>query len=65
MLISLSEVTTYLLKDFRERSTLNLKVNNWAVEIEQYQIKFEYIKSINSTLADTMRRLIAIDPNTC
>ena len=32
------------LKRFLEKNTLNSKVNNWAVEIEQYQIKFKYIK---------------------
>ena len=34
------------------------------MEIEQYQIKFEYIKGIKNTLADTMNRLIAINPDT-
>ena len=34
------------LKRFLEKNTLNSKVNNWAVEIEKYQIKFEYIKGI-------------------
>ena len=53
------------LKRFLEKNSLNLKVNNWAVEIEQYQIKFEYIKSIKNTLADTMSRLIVIDLNIC
>ena len=32
-----------LLRRFLEKNTLNSKVNNWVVEIEQYQIKFEYI----------------------
>ena len=35
------------------------------METDQYQIKFEYIKDIKNSLADTMRRLIAIDPVTC
>ena len=29
------------LKRFFEKNTLNSNVNNWAVEIEQYLIKFE------------------------
>ena len=33
------------------------------MEIEQYQIKFEYIKGIKNTSADTMSRLITIDPS--
>ena len=35
------------------------------MEIEQYQIKFEYIKGIRNTLADTMSRLIIINHDTC
>ena len=50
------------LKKFLQKNTLNSKVNNWAVEISQYRIKFEYIKGIKNTLADTMSRLIHIDP---
>ena len=50
------------LKKFLQKNTLNSKVNNWAVEISQYRSKFEYIKGIKNTLADTMSRLIQIDP---
>ena len=50
------------LKIFLQKNTLNSKVNNWAVEISPYRIKFEYIKRIKNTLADTMSRLIQIDP---
>ena len=50
------------LKKFLQKNTLNSKVNNWAVEISPYRIKFEYIKGIKNTLADTMSRLIKIDP---
>ena len=53
------------LKRFLEKNTLNPKVNNWTVEIEQYQIKFEYIKGIKNTLANAMSRLITMDPDTC
>ena len=35
------------------------------MEIEQYQSKFEYIKGIKNTLAYTMSRPIAINPDTC
>ena len=37
-------------------------MNNWAVEISPCRIQFEYIKGIKNTLADTMSRLIQIDP---
>ena len=50
------------LKKFLQKNTLNSKVNNWAVEISPYRIQFEYIKGIKNTLADTMSRLIQIDP---
>ena len=52
------------LKKFLNKNTLNSKVNNWAVEISPFQIIFEYIKGIKNTLADTMSRLIDIDPST-
>ena len=51
------------LKRFLQRNTLNTKVNNWAVEISPFKITFEYIKGIKNTLADTMSRLIAWDPD--
>ena len=41
---------------------MNSKVNNWVIEISPFQITFEYIKGIKNTLADTMSRLIDIDP---
>ena len=50
------------LKTFLQRNTLNTKVNNWAVEISPFKITFKYIKGIKNTLADTMSRLIALDP---
>ena len=51
------------LKKFLQKNTLNTKVNNWAVEISPHKIQFEYIKRIKNTLADTMSRLIQIDPD--
>ena len=50
------------LKRFLSKNTLNSKVNNWAIEISPFHITFEYIKGIKNMLADTMRRLIKIDP---
>ena len=40
-----------------------MKVNNLAVEISPFKITFQYIKGIKNTLADTMSRLIALDPD--
>ena len=51
------------LKKFLKQNTMNTKVNNWAVELEAYNLKFEYIKGIKNTLADTLSRLIEIDPD--
>ena len=50
------------LKKFLAKNTLNSKVNNWAIEISPFRITFKYIKGIENTLADTMGRLINIDP---
>ena len=50
------------LKKFFAKNTLNSKVNNWAIEISPFRITFKYIKGIKNTLADTMSKLINIDP---
>ena len=42
---------------------MNSKVNNWAVELKSYNLKFEYIQGIQNTLAYTLSRLIEIDPD--
>ena len=42
---------------------MNSKVNNWAVKLKSYNLKFEYIQGILNTLADTLSRLIEIDPD--
>ena len=49
---------------FLHKNTLNSKVNNWAVELESFNIWFEHIKSQNNILADTLSCLIDIDPDT-
>ena len=52
------------LEKFLLKNTLNSKVNNWAMELEAFNIQFDYIKESNNILADTLSRLIAIDPDT-
>ena len=42
---------------------MNTKVNNWAVELKSYNLKFEYIQGVKNTLADTLSRLLEIDPD--
>ena len=52
-----------LLHQFLLKNTKNATVNKWAVSIEDYQLKFEYIKGGKNTLADTMSRLVQLDPD--
>ena len=52
------------LEKFLQKTMLNSKVNNWAMELEAFNIKFDYIKGSNNVLADTMSRLVDIDPDT-
>ena len=42
---------------------MNSKVNNWVINLESYNLKFEYIQGIQNTLADTLSRLIEINPD--
>ena len=46
------------LKKFLNKVTLNAKVNNWAIELSTYRIKFEFIKGSKNILADSLSRLI-------
>ena len=52
------------LEKFLLKNTLNSKVNNWAMELEAFNIQFDYITGSNNILADTLSRLISIDPDT-
>ena len=53
-----------LLEKFLLKNMLNSKVNNWAMELEAFNIQFDYIKGSNNILVDTLSHLIAIDPDT-
>ena len=50
------------LKKFLTKQTLNSKVNNWAVELEQFNLKVEWIMGSKNTLADTLSRLLDVCP---
>ena len=50
------------LKKFLQKQTLNAKVNNWAVELEQFNLKLEWIQGVKNTLADSLLRLLDVDP---
>ena len=42
---------------------MNLKVNNWAVELEQFRLHLEWIPSSRNLLADSLSRLLDIVPD--
>ena len=50
------------LKKFLNKQTLNSKVNNWAVELEQFNLKVEWIQGSKNTLADSLSCLIEVVP---
>ena len=50
------------LKIFLQKQTLNAKMNNWAMELEQFNLKLEWIQGIKNTLADSLSRLLEVDP---
>ena len=52
------------LEKFLLKNMLNSKVNNWAMELEAFNIQFDYIKGSKNILADTLSHLISIDPDT-
>ena len=52
------------LEKFLLKNTLNSKVNNWAMELEAFNMQFDYIKGSNNILADTLSCLIAMYPDT-
>ena len=46
------------LKKFLEKKTLNAKVNNWVVELEQFKIELDLISGVKNILADCLSRLL-------
>ena len=42
---------------------MNNKVNNWAMELEAFNIKFQHVCGKANILADTLSRLVDIDPD--
>ena len=51
------------LKKFLQKNTLNNKVNNWAMELEAVNIRFEHVSGKANILADTLSHLVDIDPD--
>ena len=50
------------LKKFLNKQTMNSKVNNWAVELEQFRLHLEWIPGSQNLLADSLSRLLDIVP---
>ena len=51
------------LKKFLQKNTLNNKVNNWAMELEAFNIRFKHVSGKTNILVDTLSRLVDIDPD--
>ena len=51
------------LKKFLNKKTMNSKVNNWAVELEQFRLHLEWIPGTRNLLADSLSRLLDVVPN--
>ena len=51
------------LKKFLQKNTLNNKVNNWAMELQAFNIRFKHVSGKANILADTLSHLVDIDPN--
>ena len=51
------------LKKFLQKNTLNNKVNNWAMELEAFNIRFEHVSGKANILADMLIHLIDLDPD--
>ena len=51
------------LKKFLKKQTMNSKVNNWAVELEQFRLHLEWIPGTRNLLADSLSRLLDVVPD--
>ena len=51
------------LKKFLNKQTMNSKVNNWAVELEQFRLHLEWISGTQNLLADSLSRLLDVVPD--
>ena len=51
------------LKKFLQKNTLNNKVNNWAMELEASNIRFEHVSGKANILTDMLNHLVDLDPD--
>ena len=52
-----------LLKKFLNKQTVNSKVNNWVVELEQFRLHLEWIPGTQNLLADSLSCLLDVVPD--
>ena len=51
------------LKKFLNKQTMNSKVNNWVVELEQFRLNLEWIPGSQNLIADSLSHLIDVVPD--
>ena len=51
------------LRKFLNKQTMNAKVNNWAVELEQFKLKLDWIPGSKNLLADSLSHLMEVVPD--
>ena len=51
------------LKKFLNKQTMNSKVKNWAVELEQFRLHLEWIPGTRNLLADSLSHLLDVVPD--
>ena len=51
------------LKKFLNKQTMNSKVNNWAVELEQFRLHLKWIPGSRNLLADSLSCLLDMVPD--
>ena len=51
------------LKKFLNKQTMNSKVNNWAVELEQFRLHLEWIPGTRNLLANSLSHLLDVVPD--
>ena len=51
------------LRKFLNKQTMNCKVNNWAVELEQFKLHLDWIPGSKNLLVDSLSRLLDVNPD--
>ena len=51
------------LKKFLNKQTMNSKVNNWVVGLEQFKLHLDWIPGSRNLLMDSLSRLLNVNPD--